>query len=135
MSTATDSPPTSRSTGGSTGYAAAQWSALGTYVQLVVAGPDLVSAEQIVRQGRTMSKRLYIIARSTDTRATPHLQRAGADQVLQPEFETGLEIIRQVWRKYGVSSIETQSMIGGQRRRHYSGDITEHDYTDDPFWS
>ena len=106
----------------------------GAYI-LVVAVPDLVSAEQIVRQGRTMSKRLYIIARSTDTRATPHLQRAGADQVLQPEFETGLEIIRQVWRKYGVSSIETQSMIGGQRRRHYSGDITEHDYTDDPFWS
>ncbi|HEX8600975.1 MAG TPA: cation:proton antiporter [Chloroflexia bacterium] len=106
----------------------------GAYI-LVVAVPDLVSAEQIVRQGRAMSERLYIIARSTDTRATPHLQRAGADQVLQPEFETGLEIIRQVWRKYGVSSIETQSMIGGQRRRQYSGEITEHDYTDDPFWS
>jgi CPA2 family monovalent cation:H+ antiporter-2 len=102
---------------------------------LVVAVPDLVSAEQIVRQGRAASKRLYIIARSVDTRAIPHLKRAGADQVLQPEFETGLEIIRQVWRKYGVSSIETQSMVGGQRRRHYSGEITEHDYTDDPFWS
>jgi CPA2 family monovalent cation:H+ antiporter-2 len=102
---------------------------------LVVAVPDLVSAEQIVREGRVMNKRLYIIARSTDSRAIPHLNRAGADQVLQPEFETGLEIIRQVWRKYGVSSIETQSMVGGQRRRHYSGEITEHDYTDDPFWS
>lgn len=102
---------------------------------LVVAVADLVSAEQIVRHARTASKRLYIIARGPDSRAIPHLQRAGADQVLQPEFETGLEVIRQVWRKYGVSSIETQSMMGGQRRRHYSGEITEHDYTDDPFWS
>lgn len=106
----------------------------GAYI-LVVAVPDLASAELIVRNGRALSKRTYIIARSTDTRAIPHLKRAGADQVLQPEFETGLEIIRQVWRKYGVSSIETQSMLGGQRRRHYSGEITEHDYTDDPFWS
>jgi CPA2 family monovalent cation:H+ antiporter-2 len=106
----------------------------GAYI-LIVAVPDLVSAEQIVRQGRAMNKRIYIIARSTDTRAIPHLNRAGADQVLQPEFETGLEIIRQVWRKYGVSSIETNSMMGGHRRRHYSGEITEHDYTDDPFWS
>ena len=106
----------------------------GAYI-LVVAVPDLVSAEQIVRQGKALNRRVYTIARSTDTRAIPHLMRAGADQGLQPEFETGREIIRQVWRKYGVSSIETQSMIGGQRRRHYSGEITEHDYTDDPFWS
>ncbi len=44
MSTATASPSTSRPTAGSTGYAAAQWSALGTYVQLVVAGPDRLDA-------------------------------------------------------------------------------------------
>jgi CPA2 family monovalent cation:H+ antiporter-2 len=106
----------------------------GAYI-LVVAVPDLAGAEQIVRQANALNNRVYTIARSTDTRAIPHLMRAGADQVLQPEFETGLEIIRQVWRKYGVSSIETQSMLGGQRRRHYSGEITEHDYTDDPFWS
>ena len=44
MTTATDSPSTSRPAGGPTGYAAAQWSALGTYVQLVVAGPDRLDA-------------------------------------------------------------------------------------------
>jgi thiamine biosynthesis lipoprotein len=51
VSTATDSPSTSRPTG-RPGYAAAQWSALGTYVQLVVAGPDRLDA------ARTEAERL-----------------------------------------------------------------------------
>lgn len=102
---------------------------------LVVAVPDLVSAVQIVRAGRASNSKLYIIARTTDSRAMRRLEQAGADQVIQAEFEGGLEMIRQVWRKYGVSSLETQSMLGGQRRRHYSGEIREHDYSEDPFWS
>jgi CPA2 family monovalent cation:H+ antiporter-2 len=86
---------------------------------LVITLPDLPSTEQIVRIARGINPRVRIVARTADPRAIAHLKQAGADEVVQPEFEAGLEMVRQALRNYGVSSLETQAITGGRRQEHY----------------
>jgi CPA2 family monovalent cation:H+ antiporter-2 len=88
---------------------------------LVVTLPDLTSAAQVVRNARAMNPKVTILARVHDARAIPHLKAAGADEVIQPEFEAGLEMVRQALRSYGVSSMETQALTGSRRTEHYRG--------------
>ena len=52
------------------------------------------------------------------------------------EFEAGLEMVRQALRSYGVSSLETQSIVGGRRLEHYAGEPpTEASSSEDSLWS
>ncbi len=88
---------------------------------LVVTLPDLPSVEQVIRLGKALNPRIRVLARTHDARFISHLKRAGADEVIQPEFEAGLEMVRQSLRNYGVSSLETQSITGGRRLEHYRG--------------
>jgi CPA2 family monovalent cation:H+ antiporter-2 len=88
---------------------------------LVVTLPDLTSVEQIVRVGRQMNPRIKIMARVHDARSIPRLKSAGANEVVQPEFEAGMEMLRQALRSFGVSSLETQSITGSRRTEHYEG--------------
>jgi monovalent cation:H+ antiporter-2, CPA2 family len=87
---------------------------------LVVTLPDLTSVEQIVRVGREMNRHMRILARAHDARAIPHLKAAGANEVIQPEFEAGMEMLRQALRSYGVSAMETQAITGNRRTEHYT---------------
>lgn len=82
--------------------------------------PDLPSAEQVVRIVKGSNPKVMVLARTHDARTIPYLKAAGADEVIQPEFEAGLEMVRQALRSYGVSSLETQSIMGGRRQEHYS---------------
>ena len=88
---------------------------------LVVTLPDLTSVEQIVRVGRQMNPRIRIIARAHDARFISRVKAAGANEVVQPEFEAGMEMLRQALRNFGVSSMETQSITSGRRTEHYEG--------------
>jgi CPA2 family monovalent cation:H+ antiporter-2 len=83
--------------------------------------PDLPSALQIVQIARQHNARVRVLARTHDARAISHLKAAGAHEVVQPEFEAGLEMVRQTLRSYGVSALETQSIVGGRRQEHYAG--------------
>ena len=87
---------------------------------LVITLPDLTSVEQIVRVARAMNPRLRILARAHEARMIPRLKEAGANEVVQPEFEAGMEMLRQALRSYGVSALETQSITGSRRVEHYS---------------
>ncbi|MDQ3931120.1 MAG: cation:proton antiporter [Chloroflexota bacterium] len=102
--------------------------------------PDLLSAEQVIRVGKALNPKVRVFARTADARAIPHLKAAGANQVIQPEFEAGLELVRAALRTYGVSSMETQAILGGRRREHYEGRSDERDrpprpYSDDSSWA
>jgi CPA2 family monovalent cation:H+ antiporter-2 len=89
---------------------------------LIVTVPDLPSAEAITRAARNLNRRIRILVRTHDARTISPLKAAGADEVIQPEFEAGLEMVRQALRNYGVSSLETQTITAGRRREHYTGD-------------
>ena len=88
---------------------------------LVVTLPDLPSVEQVIRIGKSLNPRIRVLARTHEARFIHSLREAGADEVIQPEFEAGLEMVRQALRNYGVSSMETQSITGGRRLEHYRG--------------
>ena len=47
------------------------------------------------------------------------LRGAGADEVVQPEFEAGLEFVRHVLRRHGVSARETTAILGRRRAAFY----------------
>ena len=86
---------------------------------LVVALPDLFSAEQVILAANATHRKIEILTRTNDARAIPHLKAAGANEVIQPEFEAGLEMVRQTLRKFGVSSLETQALTAHRRQQHY----------------
>ena len=47
------------------------------------------------------------------------LQRAGAAEVVQPEFEAAVEVIRHALRRYGVSGMELVHASAGRRAMFY----------------
>ena len=113
---------------------------IGSARMLAAVLPDLPGAEQAIRVGKGLNPRIRVFARTGDARAIPHLKAAGASAVIQPEFEAGLELVRAALRTYGVSSMETQAILGGRRREHYEGrgDEQTHvdaSYTEDSSWT
>jgi CPA2 family monovalent cation:H+ antiporter-2 len=89
---------------------------------LAVATPDLVAAEAAIRHARRLNPRIHIIARATAGGEVGALYEAGADEVVQPEFEAGLELVRQVLRWYGIAAKETQIMLAHRRAQFYQID-------------
>jgi CPA2 family monovalent cation:H+ antiporter-2 len=103
---------------------------------LIITLPDLPSNEQIIRIARNINPRIRILARASDPRSIRHLKEAGAHEVVQPEFEAGLELVRQALRNYGVSSLETQAITGGRRQEHYGqGTSGTGAFEEDSSWS
>lgn len=81
--------------------------------------PDARTAEAIIRTARSISPRLDIIARASDPVSVPRLRRAGATEVVYPEFEAGLEFIRHILHRYGVTLLEIQTLLQAQRAAQY----------------
>ncbi|MEO8285525.1 MAG: cation:proton antiporter [Chloroflexota bacterium] len=99
--------------------------------------PDLPSAERVIRLGKILNPKVRVFTRTADARAINHLKAAGADEVIQPEFEAGLELVRAALRTYGVSTMETHAIIGGRRQEHYKGqdDHINSGYSDESSWT
>jgi CPA2 family monovalent cation:H+ antiporter-2 len=87
--------------------------------------PDVSDAGRIVRGARALSPRIHIVARAQRGEDVESLRRAGADVVVQPEFEAGVEVIRHTLQRYGVMGAELDHLIAGRRRVFY-----EHPSTD-----
>jgi CPA2 family monovalent cation:H+ antiporter-2 len=83
--------------------------------------PDVADAERIVHGARAAGRRLHVVARAQRGEDVERLQRAGADAVVQPEFEAGVEVIRHALQRYGVTGTELNHLIAGRRRRFYEG--------------
>jgi CPA2 family monovalent cation:H+ antiporter-2 len=86
---------------------------------LAVLMPDAAAAERATRHARTTSSRLDIVARATSTEHVDHLRRAGATEVVQPEFEAGLEVIRHTMHRYGITGLELAHLAAGRRAAFY----------------
>ena len=86
---------------------------------LAVLVPDARTAELATRHARAINPRLDIIARAPRREDIDPLRRAGATDVVQPEFEAGVEVIRHVLRRYGVSGAELATLASGRRASFY----------------
>ena len=91
---------------------------------LAITIPDVVVAEAIVLRVRQEHPRLSIVARSTGPESQGRLRNAGANAVIQPNLEAGLEIAHHALRRYGLSSAEIR-FAQAQRRQEYTGSEEE----------
>lgn len=89
---------------------------------IAVTIPDLVAARAAIRHARHLNPRIHVIARATASGELMTLNSAGADEVVQPEFEAGLEFVRRVLRWHGVSTPEATALVGHRRTTFYQPD-------------
>jgi CPA2 family monovalent cation:H+ antiporter-2 len=86
---------------------------------LVVAGPDEDASELVVAAGRDLAPSLPIIARATTEEGTKQLMQLGAQHVIHPELEGGLEIVRHTLLQLGFSLQEIYRYTDAVRHDHY----------------
>jgi CPA2 family monovalent cation:H+ antiporter-2 len=86
---------------------------------LAVLVPDSRVAEATTRAGRLINRRLDVVARVVDAGDVERLQRAGAAEVVQPEFEAAVEVIRHALRRYGITGLELVHATSGRRTAFY----------------
>ncbi|HUE99695.1 MAG TPA: cation:proton antiporter [Anaerolineales bacterium] len=86
---------------------------------LVVAGPDEDASALVVTAARDLAPELPIIARATSEDGTKRLTELGAQDVIHPELEGGLEIVRHTLLQLGFPLQEIYSYTDAVRRDHY----------------
>jgi len=96
---------------------------LGRARALVVAGPDEDASELVVAAARDLAPELPIIARATTEDGTKRLTQLGAQDVIHPELEGGLEIVRHTLLQLGFPLQEIYHYTDAVRRDHYDVQI------------
>jgi CPA2 family monovalent cation:H+ antiporter-2 len=86
---------------------------------LAILMPDSSAAELATRHARAMNPRLDIVARAGGIEDLERLRKAGATEVVQPEFEAGVEVIRHALRRFGIGGMELASAVSGRRSAYY----------------
>ena len=96
---------------------------LGRARALVVAGPDEAASELVVAAARDIAPQLPIIARATTDDGIDRLTKFGAQDVIHPELEGGLEIMRHTLLALGFPLQEIIRYMDAVRRDHYDMQI------------
>jgi CPA2 family monovalent cation:H+ antiporter-2 len=86
---------------------------------LVVTLPDEAAAEFVVAAARQITPALPIVARATTHSGVTRLAELGAQDVIHPEMEGGLEIVRHTLLRLGFPMREVQKYTDTVRREHY----------------
>jgi CPA2 family monovalent cation:H+ antiporter-2 len=86
---------------------------------LVVAGPDESASELVVAAARDIAPELPIIARATTQDGIDRLAEFGAQDVIHPELEGGLEIMRHTLLALGFPLQEIIRYMDAVRHDHY----------------
>ena len=73
---------------------------------LLVTLPTLVATQNVVDRIRSMNEKLHIVARIDSLEGSHVLHEHGVYEVVQPEFEAGLEIVRQALLHLEVPAAE-----------------------------
>lgn len=94
---------------------------------LAVATPDLVTAEAAIRIARHLNPEIRVIARATSTGDVGVVGAAGADEVVQPEFEAGMEFVRRVLAWQAVAPEAIGAGIARRRSAVYGNPVLDHD--------
>ncbi|HEX6542172.1 MAG TPA: cation:proton antiporter [Ktedonobacterales bacterium] len=86
---------------------------------LVVTLPDEAAAEVVVAAGRYQAPQLPIIARAATQAGVEQLRLLGAQDVILPELEGGLEIMRHTLIRLGFPFAEVDEYAEAVRRDRY----------------
>jgi len=91
---------------------------------LLLTVPDQSSVQLTVQRARRLNPKISIIARAFHPRDIPELHKLGAHCVVQPEFEGGIEMVRQALAQYNPDDAASR-LISDLRAEfyHQPGDI------------
>ena len=92
---------------------------------LVITLPDEAAAEVVVALARKIAPELPIIARASTRDGVTRLTELGAQDVIHPELEGGLEIVRYTLLRLKMPPQEVQKYTEMVRRDHYDAIIDE----------
>lgn len=103
---------------------------------LLIVVPDAVSIQTVASQVQHLNPRLHVVARAAHLEQLKDLQRIGVHEVVQPEFEAGLEIVRQVLVHFDVGASSIQRFTDTVRHELYAPiySRTAHSRTVDQLW-
>ena len=87
---------------------------------LLVTIPDVAGVELIIKRGRDLNGALRIVARAMHEEQLKHLGNMGITEVVQPEFEAGLEMVRQVLIQFQVMPAEIRRFADSVRKEMYA---------------
>ena len=94
---------------------------------LVVTLPDETACEVVVAAGRRQAPQLPIIARAATQHGVEQLQQLGAQDVILPELEGGLEIMRHTLLQLGYPTTYVDSYAEVVRRDRYDISVSTAD--------
>jgi len=95
------------------------YAGLETAQLLAVLVPDVVTAELATRTAHQLRPDVNIIARVSQASDVERLRDAGAREVVQPEFEAGVKVIRCALLHYGIDAHELEREIAARRQTFY----------------
>ena len=93
---------------------------------MLVTVPAAIDVELIVRQVRQLNPELHIVARAARLRQVEALRGLGVYELVQPEFEAGLEMVRQTLIHFDISTTEIQRLSDTVRHELYQPFHTLH---------
>ena len=82
---------------------------------LVVTVPDPIASELAVENARRINRKLDIVARVHRDEDVEVLREKGVTEMVRPELEAGLEIIRHTLHRFGLTSQEIQYVVNALR--------------------
>lgn len=86
---------------------------------LVVTISDLMAARSAIVRARHLNPEIMIITRAVSRNEVRILREAGADEIIQPEFEAGLECTDHMLRTLGVPETDVRFIVGSHRIELY----------------
>ncbi len=91
---------------------------------LVVTLPDETATEMVVATARKIAPNLPIIARAATTKGVGRLLHLGAHDVIHPELEGGLEVMRHTLLCLGYPATQVQGYTDAVRRDEYDTTVS-----------
>jgi CPA2 family monovalent cation:H+ antiporter-2 len=91
----------------------------GQALALVATLPSRHTARLTLQRARRLNPRLEVVSRATSAAHLAELRAMGVEQVVQTEYEGGLQIVRQVLAHYGRTDSEIRSIIVQAREAVY----------------
>lgn len=86
---------------------------------LVLTTPDANTVHLAVQRAKRLNPSMAIIARAVRPHHVSELRRLGVDAVIQPEFEGGVEMVRQALTRYSGDETQNAHLLDDIRHEFY----------------
>ena len=86
---------------------------------LLLAVPDQTTVRLAVQRARSLNPAISVIARAFRQQDVIELHRLGVDGAIQPEFEGGVEMVRQALLQYTPDAAAASALISEMRAEYY----------------